>query len=622
MIDLKKIKLIIWDLDETFWGGVLSEGNIVLSDANIRLVKVATDCGVIQSICSKNDEEKVNDILSKIDLKDYFVFKSIDWTNKGPRVKAIIDDMHLRYTNVLFIDDNPTNRAEVEHFCPDIMTADIDILPNLSTFFGNLQKSDQNHSRLNQYKVLEKKREVRKNLDSTEDFLKQSNIQVEIKYDCLDNLDRIYDLIQRANQLNFTKVRSSKEEIVSLLTNSLYRCGYVTVSDIFGDYGIVGFFAVRDNNAIHFVFSCRTLGMGIEQYVYCEIGKPKVVIAGEVVSELDNPIVTWINNNVSTDKKSKEAFTKKIVVHGPCDLSSIFAYIEDSPNIIKEFNYVNENGISIEQRNCTTHIVEYKKFSDEIRESEIVKKLPFYDKDMFKTAIFDADNEFVILSLFTDPCLACYKEKQTGLIVCFADAPMDLTDESRADEFISSPYKLHNCKLTVEDLDFIRQNYEYLGRIQPSEILDNIKYIYNNIANNCKLILTLQSETQFINTSAKYSIGSVRPEKLDNTPRHIYNKNLNDILRQWAKGKDDVLLLDFNDYIKGQESFNDHISHFKREVYYQMSQNLVSIIKNNSEISFKNKSHFYIFTQKLSNKIRHLAYLFKNKLKSFVERKK
>ena len=55
MIDYSKIKLVIWDLDDTFWKGTLSEGPIVSIAENIQLVRDLTDRGIVNSICSKND---------------------------------------------------------------------------------------------------------------------------------------------------------------------------------------------------------------------------------------------------------------------------------------------------------------------------------------------------------------------------------------------------------------------------------------------------------------------------------------------------------------------------------------------------------------------------------------
>lgn len=92
----------------------------------------------------------------------------------------------------------------------------------------------------------------------------------------------MHELIFRANQLNFTKVRSTKDELKALFEDKNAKCEYITAYDKYGEYGIVGFYAVKDNTLVHFLFSCRTLGMGIEQYTYEKIGCPKLDIVGDV----------------------------------------------------------------------------------------------------------------------------------------------------------------------------------------------------------------------------------------------------------------------------------------------------------------------------------------------------
>lgn len=59
MIDFQKIKIVIWDLDETFWKGTFSEENIIAIPENIQLVKDLTDMGIVNAVCSKNDSEPV-----------------------------------------------------------------------------------------------------------------------------------------------------------------------------------------------------------------------------------------------------------------------------------------------------------------------------------------------------------------------------------------------------------------------------------------------------------------------------------------------------------------------------------------------------------------------------------
>ena len=57
--DITKTKLIIWDFDDTFWSGNLSEGEVILKPETIALVRELTTKGIMNSICSKNNFEDV-----------------------------------------------------------------------------------------------------------------------------------------------------------------------------------------------------------------------------------------------------------------------------------------------------------------------------------------------------------------------------------------------------------------------------------------------------------------------------------------------------------------------------------------------------------------------------------
>ena len=59
------VKIVIWDLDDTFWKGTLSEGNVRPVSKNIELVKELTDRGIMNSIVSKNDERKAMAVLKE-----------------------------------------------------------------------------------------------------------------------------------------------------------------------------------------------------------------------------------------------------------------------------------------------------------------------------------------------------------------------------------------------------------------------------------------------------------------------------------------------------------------------------------------------------------------------------
>jgi len=212
---MEQIKLVIWDLDECFWEGTLSEGKITPIPENIELVKNLTDRGIVNSICSKNDFEPVKNKLTELGVWDLFVFPSVDWTNKGARIKQIIEDMQLRPVNVLFVDDNITNLKEAEFECADLQTALPEDLPELVKDAAFDGKEDLRHERLNQYKILEQKA-VDKSASGGDEFLYQSQIKCEIVRDWAEHIDRVHELINRTNQLNFTKEKLDKEEIEEL----------------------------------------------------------------------------------------------------------------------------------------------------------------------------------------------------------------------------------------------------------------------------------------------------------------------------------------------------------------------------------------------------------------------
>src|ERR1041385_6997326 len=212
-----KVKLIVWDLDDTFWEGTLEEGGITPIDSNLALVRELCRRGIISSICSKNDHARTKTKLEELGIWDHFVFPAISFAPKGKAIAQMIEAAALRPQNVLFIDDNPINREEVKFFNPEIMTAHpTEVLSTLLEHPHLAGKPDPELTRLKQYQFLQRKVEEREASDlSNEDFLRASNLQVTIDQDVLENFDRVVELINRTNQLNYTKRRLNTEEEVA-----------------------------------------------------------------------------------------------------------------------------------------------------------------------------------------------------------------------------------------------------------------------------------------------------------------------------------------------------------------------------------------------------------------------
>lgn len=583
MYQFDQIKLVIWDMDETLWLGTLTEGEVRLPEVHKKLISDLTDAGIICSICSKNDLRPVMDKLTEYGVADLFVFPSVNWESKGERVRQIIKDMQLRSANVLFIDDSPSNLAEAEHCCPGIMTGSPEIIPRLISDVTVCEKKDPCHERLKQYKLLEEKQTERTNYGSNEEFLRQSGIRVEIAHDCLAESERIHELVLRSNQLNFTKLRSSEDELRSLLNDPTVSHGYVRVSDRFGDYGIVGFYAMKGTRLIHFVFSCRILGMGIEQYVYNTLGRPELTISGEVIGDLSSTeLPCWINSKSIPEavQRMKIYDLKKhqVLIKDPCDLFQIYPYIADTELFDTEFTYASDNGLTIESTGHTTHIVEALRLTAE-QKQRVLDEVPFTDRGMYNDNIYKLPYKVVFVSILTDANLGVYRRKGTGERLAIMEYIHPLTDPTNWNGIISGEYPHSGFTFTEEILRDFSEKYEFLGRNTPEQIMKNLQYIREHLNKECLLVIMLGGELNYEkNTFEAYM------------DRHLVHREINLLLRKWAETQRNVKLLDVNKYLTDQSSFYDHFNHYIKPVYYALAGELVEIVNEHTGSTVKETS--------------------------------
>lgn len=571
MISYEQIKLIIWDLDDTFWKGTISEGKIEAVASHVQLIKDLTDCGIINSISSKNDEEPVMSVLHKLGLTDYFVFNDINWNGKGEQIKRKIERMNLRAENVLFLDDNVRNLEEAKFFNEKIMVAEPDVIVGLIQYVQGLKKSDLQHNRLNQYKILQKKTEVEDMLDSKEQFLYYSGIKVTVVTDCEDKIDRIAELVSRTNQLNYTKQRQSREELQKLLKQDGIQSGYVYVNDRFGDYGIVGFYCYdhKQNKMIHFLFSCRIMGMGIEQCVYTLLGNPQIETVLPVAVELQAGKTTpWIHVEMRSkegkiyreDIAVKKDDRIKILLKGPCDLGAIDNYLTCG-NVTKEFNYVNDKGFITTGQNHSMHIWESTHMSRE-QITEMLQNVPFITLGDFDTSLFEREYGIICYSLLTDCHAGLYRNKKNGGYISFGSRNFDLTDPVNWQGYIEGSIVNHLYPFTENVLHKFSEEWEYVSVTKVEDLERNLEYMYNNVTGQPLFVLMLGSELEYEGDNAAFA------------GHASFHRDVNIMARKFAEGKDRVKLIEATNYIRTQSDYVDCIDHYSRNVYFEMAQEL------------------------------------------------
>jgi len=299
-----KIKLIIWDLDDTLWQGTLADGDkVILHQHRADMIRQFNQHGIVSAICSKNNFATAHQILENFHLWDEFVFPRIAFQPKGNTIKQLIEDMQLRPMNALFIDDNPHHLNEVKKLLPEIHVLDatqVECDQVLQQILHENQHVRKN--RVEEYRILQTKVDDRQQQTvSNEDFLRSCRIHVAYAFrmDMLDFTDRIAELVNRSNQLNYTQSRLEPHSIVEKIINvAHYNTWSLFVWDRYGYYGLVGFIMVARTKIpklIHFVFSCRIMHMGIEQEALAVILNmyPNLDTSAMILPMRDMP-VDWI----------------------------------------------------------------------------------------------------------------------------------------------------------------------------------------------------------------------------------------------------------------------------------------------------------------------------------------
>jgi FkbH-like protein len=578
----QKIKLIIWDMDETFWKGTLSEEKIEFLDENIKFLKTLTDRGIMNSISSKNEFENVKKKLAEKNLWEYFLFPKISWDPKGQQIKNTISQMQLRPCNILFIDDNISNLKEAIFYNPELQILEPKYISELIDHPMLQGKPDANHTRLKQYKILESKEQQRKELNITnEEFLKSSNIEIAI--DDFDHpyLERVSEMVERYNQLNFTKLRSNKSELKTLINNKKYISKVINVKDKFGDYGLCGFYVVQDQKLIHFLFSCRIMNMGIESWTYHHLKKPSIDIVGEVSSKISNTKPNWIFHQKKSrynDKKNKldSKGKKEILIFGGCDLQQIEELLKNDFNVDTEFNYALDNQ---EIRKDHTELILGKypiKFN-------FNKNIPFIKKESFSSKIFNKNYDAIIFSPLMDFHQGLYKHKFSEFIMPKESFELDLTDRGTFNDLRKKVFNKEFC-------EWFAENFEKIGPITVEKFKSNIRKIEKKIGKNTKLILITGAEIdkKFSNQYEK-----------NHLQRHV---EMNKALEELEEEKI-IYLIDVRKKIKNKNDITDSLRHFSRRGYLQIADLSKAMLRQELNLLKKEeKNNYSIFNYKYNVK--------------------
>jgi FkbH-like protein len=558
-----QIKLVIWDLDETFWSGTLSEGGVTLDLDNIDTVKELNRRGIVSSICSKNDHDDAQAELAAAGVWEQFVFPSISWSPKGVQLRTIIEDMGLRAVNVLFIDDNLGNLHEGVHYNPGLQTA----LPSLiDGLLGQPQlagKDDRSLSRLHQYRVLERKRDERAGSSgSNEDFLRASEIRVALGTDCEPRAERLVELINRSNQLNYTKRRFSVDEFRGMLADPDRDTRYVSVRDKYGDYGTCGVYSVKHGTLTDFVFSCRILHMGVERWVYRHLGKPALTITGDVLTAVDDvDEVDWISFDSGAVAVPAAAPTRQapVLLKGGCDLLAVDDFLQG--RLVTEFNTVASSGHDV----VGHHTVLIRRAAEGCSADQraVIDRLPFLDATAFQTGILTEPDRYeaVVYSVLQDYAQGLYRYKDGDLVVPYEQYSDPATEPDRWPYFLT---RWESVGITRPFLEWFADNFEFLGPLSPEQFQDNIRWLRAQLPAQARLVLI---------NGAEVEVDVPREHR-----RHLRHREMNAALDAAVSELPNTCILDVRPFVNQRGDVVDNIRHYTRPAYLHMANGLRDLV--------------------------------------------
>lgn len=268
----KSIKCVVWDLDNTLWKGILSEGDKVSVNGElVDIIKELDRRGILNSIASKNDSDHAWPVLQKLGISEYFLFPQINWSPKSENIKEIAKDFNIGLDAFAFIDDNPFELEQVAGAIPEITCVnvqDIDHLLQDSRFKGGTSEEAKNrrHSYLAESRRREDKKGYGENYFA---FLKSCEIVLDIRHLVMDDFERVAELVQRTNQLNFSGHKYTRSELACIIEDPGMQKFVLTCSDNYGSYGTVGFALVQFEEDVirvrDLMLSCRVQGKFIEK---------------------------------------------------------------------------------------------------------------------------------------------------------------------------------------------------------------------------------------------------------------------------------------------------------------------------------------------------------------------
>jgi FkbH-like protein len=285
-------KLLVLDLDDTLWGGIVGDqgwqnltlgGHDPIGEAFVDFqtaLKSLVNRGVLLGVVSKNTESIALEAIERhpamVLRRDDFAHLKINWEDKAKNLVELAAELNLGLQSVVFIDDNPAERARIRDTLPEVFVPD---WPQDKTLYRSallaldcfhqpvMTEEDARRTRL--YRDEQRREQAKTQVGSLDDWLKSLDMQVVVQPLTPANLARATQLLNKTNQMNLATRRLTEAELQQWADDPNHVLWTVNVADKFGDAGLTGILSVAlEDEAVRivdFILSCRVMGRKVEQ---------------------------------------------------------------------------------------------------------------------------------------------------------------------------------------------------------------------------------------------------------------------------------------------------------------------------------------------------------------------
>lgn len=293
-------KVLVLDLDNTLWGGVVAEDGlegIEIGDTSSRgeafkafqkSILALKERGVLLAVCSKNDLARALEPFEKhpemvLRPGDFVAFKA-NWEPKSDNLRQLAAELELGLDSFVFVDDNPAEIEIVRQFAPEVTT--ILLGPDPAEHVGQLQDcrlfetsriTGEDARRTGQYRAEIGRKTLLASATDMDGYLESLAMETVIREFTPVDVPRLAQLINKSNQFNLTTRRRTEAEVQALIDRADHACFSVRLQDRFGDHGLISIVIGRARGEAMeidtWLMSCRVLKRQVEETVLNELAR-------------------------------------------------------------------------------------------------------------------------------------------------------------------------------------------------------------------------------------------------------------------------------------------------------------------------------------------------------------